>query len=114
MKNLPYINSNALSSELSFDKWYCNSFLSNCGIPVAKSIRLIKGEKYDVENIVVTLGLPLFVKPTDSGSSFGVSKVKTIEGLPAAIDFAFDEGNTVIMESFWMVVSFVVEFIEVK
>ncbi len=100
MKEIPTINSSTLASELSFDKWYCNTFLKQCGIPVAKSIRLIKGQEYDANEVVMQLGLPLFVKPTDSGSSFGVSKVKSSDELPKAIDFAFAEGKTVIMESF--------------
>lgn len=47
---------------------------------------------------VEKLGLPLFVKPTDGGSSFGITKVKKAEDLSAAINFAFSEGNTVIVE----------------
>lgn len=100
MKGLPCINSSTLAAELSFDKWYCNSFLKNFGVLVAESIRLRKGEPVNAEEIIETLGLPLFVKPTDSGSSFGVSKVKQAADLQKAIDFAFEEGDMVIMESF--------------
>lgn len=98
--NMPYINSNALASELSFDKWYCNQFLKGFGIAVAESVFLTKGETFEVDAIVKKLGLPLFVKPTDSGSSFGISKVKTVEELPKAIETAFAEGNTLVIEAF--------------
>ena len=47
---------------------------------------------------VEKLGLPLFVKPTDGGSSFGISKVTRADDLPTAIRFAFSEGSTVIVE----------------
>jgi D-alanine-D-alanine ligase len=100
MKNIPCINSGALASELSFDKWFCNQFLKGFGIPVAKSVLLYTPETKKVEDIVAELGLPLFVKPADSGSSYGISKVTKIENLSKAIDDAFQEGETVVIEAF--------------
>ncbi|MGB0933653.1 MAG: D-alanine--D-alanine ligase [Lishizhenia sp.] len=99
MKNIPYINSSALSSELSFDKWFCNQFLKGLGFSVAKSI-LLTENKLDARVAVETLKLPLFVKPTDSGSSYGISKVKKENELENAVNLAFKEGNTVVLESF--------------
>ena len=100
INNIPYINSGALASELSFDKWYCNQFLRNFGIPVAKSCLLLRGESWDAKKIVNNLGLPIFVKPCDSGSSYGISKVKAEEHLNEAIENAFKEGDSVVLESF--------------
>lgn len=100
MKGVPYINSNALVSELSFDKWYCNQFLKSFNIKVAESILLKRNSKIDTNKIVNQLGLPIFVKPTDSGSSYGISKVKESSNLESAIIDAFKEGNTVVLEAF--------------
>ncbi|MFM7667618.1 MAG: D-alanine--D-alanine ligase [Bacteroidota bacterium] len=100
MKGIPYLNSGPLASALSFDKWFCNQFLKSFGIPVAKSILLTSSSTYSDEHIIQELGLPLFVKPADSGSSYGISKVKTKEELPPAIHSAFKEGKTVVIESF--------------
>ena len=100
MSEIPYVNAHALASELSFDKWYCNQFLHNFGIPVAKSLFITKANIPDTATIISKLGLPLFVKPSDSGSSFGISKVKSEEELIPAIDYAFREGNTIVIESF--------------
>ena len=100
MKGIPYVNSNALASELSFDKWYCNQFLSRFGIPVAKSLFLKSRNEFTQHEILNELGLPCFVKPSDSGSSFGISKVSKAEDLENALDKAFDEGDTVVIESF--------------
>ncbi|MDR0802403.1 D-alanine--D-alanine ligase [Fluviicola sp.] len=100
MKNIPYVNSNALASELSFDKWYCNQFLSRFGIPVAKSLFLKTRHELTSEAIIAQLGLPCFVKPSDSGSSFGISKVSEAGELQPALDKAFEEGNTVVIEAF--------------
>jgi D-alanine-D-alanine ligase len=100
MKGIPYLNSGPLASALSFDKWFCNQFLKSFGIPVAKSILLTSSSTYSDEHIIQELGLPLFVKPADSGSSYGISKVKTKEELLPAIHSAFKEGKTVVIESF--------------
>jgi D-alanine-D-alanine ligase len=100
MKGIPCINSGALASELSFDKWYCNQFLKGFDILVAKSLFLTSKNDFSIDQIISELGLPVFVKPSDSGSSYGISKVKTKEELAPAIEFAFNEGNTILIESF--------------
>jgi D-alanine-D-alanine ligase len=100
MLDIPYVNANVLSSALSFDKWYCNQFLKSFDFPVAKAMVLRKGDSINEQELIEALGLPLFVKPTDSGSSYGISKVKQIQDLPQAIDSAFKEGDTIVLESF--------------
>jgi D-alanine-D-alanine ligase len=100
MQNIPYINSGPLASALSFDKWYCNQFLKGFGVKVAKSLFLHNRNEYGSGKIIEELGLPIFVKPSDSGSSYGISKVNKAEELDAALDVAFKEGKTVVIESF--------------
>lgn len=100
LHEIPYLNSGNLASALSFDKWYCNQFLKGFGIPVAKSLVLSQSTQYSTSDIIESLGLPVFVKPSDSGSSYGISKVKTADELPAALESAFKEGKTVVIESF--------------
>ena len=100
MLKIPYVNANVLASALSFDKWYCNQFLKSFGIPVANSVLLKVDEDINEGELIESLGLPIFVKPTDSGSSYGISKVKKAEELRSAIDTAFKEGRTIVLESF--------------
>ena len=100
MHGIPYLNAGSLASSLSFDKWYCNQFLKGFGIPVANSLVLNHATQYSTSEIIESLGLPVFVKPSDSGSSYGISKVKTADELPAALESAFKEGKTVVIESF--------------
>lgn len=100
MKGLPYVNSGALASELSFDKWYCNQFLSKFGVNIAESVFMTNRNAATEKAIIEQLGLPCFVKPSDSGSSFGISRVNTAEELAPALDKAFSEGGTVIVEAF--------------
>lgn len=100
MQLVPYLNSGPLASALSFDKWYCNQFIKGFGVKVAGSLFLNSKDQFSSEEIVGKLGLPLFVKPSDSGSSYGISKVKSKDELAPALDKAFQEGRTVVIESF--------------
>ncbi len=100
MKGIPCLNSGPLASALSFDKWFCNQFLKGFGLKVANSVFLSKENELDAQELVLKLGLPIFVKPSDSGSSYGISKVKTQEEILPAFEKAFNEGDTVVAESF--------------
>jgi D-alanine-D-alanine ligase len=100
MHSIPYINSGPLASALSFDKWFCNQFLKGFGIKVANSLFLSSADQLSSEEIAGKLGLPMFVKPSDSGSSYGISKVKNVSEILPALENAFKEGMTVVIESF--------------
>jgi D-alanine-D-alanine ligase len=100
MLQIPYINSGVLASALSFDKWYCNQFLKGFGFEVAKSQLFHFGAQIDATALVADLGLPIFVKPSDSGSSFGISKVKSVDDVQTAFETAFKEGRDVVAEAF--------------
>jgi D-alanine-D-alanine ligase len=101
MLNLPVIGCDVLTSALTFNKYYCNNYLRNFNItPIADSILIKKGIDYQIDDIIKQVGLPCFVKPDAGGSSFGVSKVKTIEEIPQSLKIAFKESENVIVESF--------------
>lgn len=100
MMRIPYSCCGVLASALTFNKYMCNQYLHNFGARIAPAIRLMKGETISDEAVLSALGLPLFVKPNDGGSSFGVTKVKTEGEIQPAIQKAFAEGNEVIMESY--------------
>lgn len=102
MLGISYSTCNQVLSTLTFDKFICNRFLSELGFKVARAAIVSKGGAYDAEEIISKVGLPCFVKPADGGSSFGVTKVKSIEDLPEAIKLATNEGNgtKALIESF--------------
>lgn len=85
---------------VTFNKRDTLSFLKPYGIKMANSVYLNQGDPYETDQILKQVGLPCFVKPNKSGSSFGVSKVKTKEALSPAMDFAFKEDNEILIESF--------------
>ena len=100
MMGIPYTSCGAFCSTLTFNKQACKLFLKEYKIPMADAILIRKGEKLDPVNIIKRTGLPCFVKPNDSGSSFGVTKVKQKENLLSAIETAFKESPEVLIESF--------------
>jgi len=100
MMKIPYTSCGAFCSALTFNKQACKLYLKEYGIPMAKNILVKKDSLPSYSDITDLTGLPCFVKPNDSGSSFGVSKVKTAGELPAALELAFRESNEVMIESF--------------
>jgi len=100
MVGIPYSSCDVQSSALTFNKNFCNKYLQSYGIPMANSIRLHEGEQWNPAEIVRKLSLPLFVKPSVGGSSFGVTKVKRAEDLTAAVGKAFGESSEILIEQF--------------
>lgn len=98
MIGLHYINSGPFGSALTFNKWACNSFLRAFGIATAKAILIRKGESPSTIEIADEIGFPCFIKPNGAGSSFGISKVKTLMEMPNAIAKAFEEDDEVVVE----------------
>ncbi|GHT73323.1 D-alanine--D-alanine ligase [Bacteroidia bacterium] len=100
MIGVPYSCCGVLAASLTFSKYFCNQYLKNFGVKIASSVYLKRGEIVEPEEIVERLGLPVFVKPNDGGSSFGTTKVLAVEQLPPAIEMALKEGEDVLIESF--------------
>ena len=101
MIGMPYSCCGVLAAALTFNKYACNHYLSYFGFHIANSMILRAGQKWpNAPKIAETLGLPCFIKSNVGGSSFGCTKVKTVEEIYPAIERAFQEGNEVICESF--------------
>ena len=101
MLGVPHSGCSAFVSAITFDKYSCKSYLKDVDyVKCADDIFLRKGESTDglAEKAIAKLGLPLFVKPTDGGSSFGVTKVKSAEDFDKAVEYAFSEGNMIMAE----------------
>ncbi|WP_294276862.1 D-alanine--D-alanine ligase [uncultured Chryseobacterium sp.] len=95
-----YTGCDFYQSALTFNKKDTLAVLSKYGIPSAKSVYLRKGETINAEEIILELGLPVFVKPNQSGSSLGISKVKELSELLPATEVAFKEDHEILIESF--------------
>ena len=101
MLGIPFSTCNAFVSAMVFDKYSCKSYLRDAAfVHLAPDYLVHRGENVAeaAERAAQRLGFPVFVKPTDGGSSFGITKVSSPEDLPTAIQYAFSEGPTVIIE----------------
>lgn len=97
---IPYTGCGFYQSSLTFNKRDTLSVLSKFNIPKANSIYVSKGDTIDGNEVAQELGLPFFVKPNQSGSSLGVSKVNSLEDFDKALAFAFAEDNDILIESY--------------
>ncbi len=100
MLQIPYTTGGVMNSSVTFNKYFCKELVKETGVNLAKGILLKKDQQFHIGNIIETLGLPIFVKPNESGSSYGVSKVKTEAELFPAIEKAFAEDKSIILEEF--------------
>ncbi len=101
MLGIPFSSCSAFVSAIAFDKFACKSYLRDVDfVRCAPDVFVRSGMDIDeaCAKVVGKLSFPVFVKPTDGGSSFGISKVRRPEDLPDAIRFAFSEGPSVIVE----------------
>lgn len=100
MLGIPFSGCNAFVAAITFDKYSCKNYLRDLDyVKCARDRFLRKGQKVDPQEWVEALGLPMFIKPTDGGSSFGVTKVKTPEDVMPAIEEAFRDSDTIMAES---------------
>ncbi|MDR2408309.1 MAG: D-alanine--D-alanine ligase [Bacteroidales bacterium] len=97
---IPYTGCSAAVSALTFNKHFCNHVVSSYGIKTPPSVCLFKGDKADERAILERVGLPCFVKPCNSGSSVGMSKVNRKEDLQNALQLAFNHDNQLLIEQY--------------
>ena len=102
LMRIPYSTSGVLVEAMTFDKFVLNNYLRQFGVSVADSILVRHGDEKKItdQSILDTVGYPCFVKPAADGSSFGVSKVKSYADLAPALEKAFNESDTVMIEGF--------------
>lgn len=97
--HIPYSTSSLLVEAMTFDKFTLNQYLKNFGVRVAESVLLRKNMEVKPEEIIAKVGLPCFIKPNAGGSSFGVTKCKSIEDVVPAVEKARNESDDVLIES---------------
>jgi D-alanine-D-alanine ligase len=98
MIQIPYTGCDMFCSALTFNKYFCNIAVHHFGIPIAPSLHYYKGEEMDMKKIEAVCGFPCFVKPCNSGSSVGVSKVHAANELQTAVMEAFRYDDQLMIE----------------
>ena len=95
---IKYNSSGVLESSLTFNKNWCNKFLSTFGIKVPQSVIFYKKE--DRASLKQEIKFPCFVKPNNGGSSIGIRKAINLTELESALETAFIHDTEVIVEEF--------------
>jgi len=100
MANIPFVGSGVLASAVAMDKDVAKCLLEHAGLPVCPWVLLRKKNWNDTEGdrIIESLGLPLFVKPANTGSSLGISKATSKSELLESIAKAFQYDHKVLVE----------------
>ncbi|MCC6841095.1 MAG: D-alanine--D-alanine ligase [Flavobacteriales bacterium] len=99
MLGVPYQTGGVLNMALTMSKYSTTGLLRQLGFPVATSVRVHRNQPGMEARILTEVGLPCFVKPDTSGSSLGITKVKSAGELPAALATAFAEDELVMCEA---------------
>lgn len=101
MANIPFVGSGVLGSAMSMDKDVTKRLLRDAGLKVTPFICLTRANRKDTDFIRISnqLGLPLFIKPANQGSSVGVSKVKNEQEFNQAVALAFSFDHKVLVEA---------------
>ena len=98
---VPFSACDSFVSAIAFDKYACKSNVRDSGlVKCAPDCYIREGLNISAfcEKVVNTLKVPVFVKPTKGGSSFGVTRVANPDELASAVQYAFSEGPTVLVE----------------
>ena len=104
LANLPYVGAGVLASAVGMDKAVMKVVFAARGLLVAPWMLVLRREwAADPAEVVAraldTLGLPLFVKPSNLGSSVGISKAKDVNGLRDAIALAAEFDRKIVIEA---------------
>ena len=97
---IPYQGAGVLGSALAMDKNLAKVMYRLAGLPVAPWVMVEPGDLRDSGRIESAVGLPCVVKPVRQGSSIGMSIVRTLDQLPAALELALRHDGEVMVEAF--------------
>jgi len=98
LANIPFVGAGVLGSAIGMDKDVMKRLLRDAGISVAQFLTLRRQDTPDYNDVTKELGLPLFVKPANMGSSVGVSKVNNEADFIDAVKEAFKYDNKILIE----------------
>ncbi len=99
LAGVPCVGAGVLGSAVGMDKDVMKRLLRDAGIPIAPFVTVTKRTAGDVERLAAELGLPLYVKPANLGSSVGITRVAELTTLRAAVDHALTYDRKAIIES---------------
>lgn len=102
LARIPFVGSGVLGSAVSMDKDVMKRLIRDAGLPTAKFLTFRDNERKEIKftEIKKKLGLPVFIKPANLGSSVGITKVHSQKEFSAALDLAFTFDTKIIIEEY--------------
>ena len=100
LANLPFVGAGVLGSAVGMDKDVMKRLLRDAGIAIGKFMVFKRADNISFARVKGTLGMPLFVKPANLGSSVGISKAAKPNQFSAAVKEAFRYDNKIVIEEF--------------
>lgn len=97
---IPFVGAGVLGSAVGMDKDVMKRLLRDAGVPIAKFITIMRGQKVSFSAVQKQLGKTVFVKPANNGSSVGVSKATSKVQFEKALKEAFKFDNKILIEEF--------------
>lgn len=97
--NLPFVGSSVLGSAVGMDKDVMKKLFREANIPIGKFKTIRAGEEISFEKLSKSLGLPMFIKPANLGSSVGIHKVKNEKEFQVGIKDAFSYDTKLVIET---------------
>ena len=98
LAGVPFVGSDVLGSAIGMDKDVVKRLLRDAGISIADFVTFKRPDNIIFEDVQEKLGLPLFVKPANAGSSIGINKVHDEDEFDAAVKEAFKFDQKIIIE----------------
>lgn len=103
LSNIPYVGCDHISSAIAMDKEFTHIICEAKGINMAPYISVRNHADLDYKKVFKeienTLTLPVFIKPANAGSSYGISKVRNEEEFVKGLKFAFEHDRKVVVET---------------
>ena len=98
LAGIPYVGCGVLGSAACMDKEVAHTLAAAAGVRVPRSVTLYKGEEGSPLERAAGLLYPLFVKPANAGSSYGITRVERADELTAAVELAFAFDSKAVVE----------------
>lgn len=98
LADVPFVGANVLGSAIGMDKDVMKRLLRDSGIPIPKFLSYSQTDEIDFDQVQEKLGLPIFIKPANSGSSVGINKVRNEEEFNRFVADAFKYDSKIIIE----------------
>ncbi|MCD4651147.1 MAG: D-alanine--D-alanine ligase, partial [Candidatus Cloacimonetes bacterium] len=100
LEKIPFTGAGSRTSMLAMDKYSSQIIVRNLGIAIPETLLVRDGDRLQPKNWIERVGMPFVIKPNDSGSSVGISIVRSAQDIEPAVTAAFDARPEILIQQF--------------